>query len=215
MKDVEFPTLTHGYLPGTRLRVDLTLRDIDITGLITSVSARFIFDSYWLYTVKATGADTVTVYQGSHLDQWRQLLGGQGSGSSGGGGAVVVATPTSAVTTTTLAASPVYLGGSLNTSLPCGTTPTEVVNRVPYKAPVSFTPTVRVQMRARTGSPDPNVLASIYTEAGAFVDQGTVKNGTSLVTDEFTVAMTEGQTYVLRVQGGDAAGDVYAIGQLA
>jgi hypothetical protein len=84
-RDATILTKDRGWAPNQALTVTLTAREITAaTFAISQVSAEFMefytgSGPMWIYTLSAS---ETTVYQGSYLDQMRELLGGGGGASA-------------------------------------------------------------------------------------------------------------------------------------
>ncbi len=84
-------TEVDGFLPGQALTVDTTHRGgIDDVFLVAAVRISIVNDGIWDYRITAQESEA---YQGSHVEQWKKLVGGgsPGSGAPGelvGGGAI-------------------------------------------------------------------------------------------------------------------------------
>jgi hypothetical protein len=148
----------------------------------------------WVYSFHAIESST---YQGSYLDQWRQLTGGSSSGvSTVSGGGVS--------TTVTVLSSPVYLGGSYTQSVTNPTAKTLIQGATPYVATSSFTGRLRVNLKARDAA----------VGVKAIISDGTTDTATSIITSQtfqdtsVLVPIVDGHTYWVYVQN-NATGDGY------
>lgn len=209
VRELEIETDEDGLEPGQALTVNTALRGgIVGTFLIQSVDVTWaVGDQHWLYRVTAYESAS---FQRSPNDLWRQKTGGVG----GGAGVVTVAGGGSSGGATVLA-SPVFLGGLREASVPMGGTPswTPVLNYVPFYAAGSFSARVRVELRARDSGVE--VTARLYNVTDAVsAGESDPVTATTFNEETFVVAIQAGKAYRLEVITDTANKGCYAIGQL-
>lgn len=189
------------WAPGQALTVNLTNRGLNATFLVTQVDVDLVSDTYWRWSVRATSS---TVYQGSYLDQWREIKGGS-SGTpvvSVGGGSV------------TLLTSPAYLGGSRNTALaPSPAAYLPVVDYVSFRATTTGSARVYADLWARSAGV--GVTARLYNVTDATVVGSSSKVTATTATEvSFDVALVASKVYRLELTSDTAGEAVYGIGRL-
>lgn len=191
-REIDVMSIDGGWAPGQALSVTVTGR-LTADFIITEDTITLKTNEFWEHQFRATESET---YQGSYLEQWREMTGGSSGIStvSGGGGSTVV----------TVLSSPVYMGGSTATAVTNPTTKKLIPNAAVYVASATFTGRLRVSIRARDGG----------VGVKAIISDGTTDTATSVVTSTtFTpitaiVAIVSGQTYRVYLEN-TAAGDGY------
>ena len=212
LRDVTIVTFVTGFMPSQALTCTLTSREFSAATLgISQVDA--VFTEFqdpghfwtsgptvrlWRYTIAAT---ETLAYQGSYLDQARQLFAGGGSGatvlgSSGGGGGTIV-----------VPATPVYMGGSYVQSVtnPSGSPRGSLIqNAVPYVAKATFTGRLRVNLKARdAGVGVQAIITDLTTDVATSIVTSQTFTDTSVV-----VPIVTGHTYWVYIKN-NATGDGY------
>ena len=208
LKKAIYVTLKTGYEsggvglhPGQLQSITLADRGLSGNFIITDVEIFDFGDGIYARRVTVLGGSTLSyMWQ----DDGKQIFGGGGSSASavayGGGGA------------TTVLSSPFPLGGARERSVGCGTTPTPVLDYLPYEATATFTATVRVEVKAYDAGVA--VTPGLYNMTDNVWTWGSAVTSTAFQTQDFTVVLTAGKVYRLDVKTDSATGDAYAIGKL-
>jgi hypothetical protein len=214
-------TFEAGWEPAQALSVTLTSRNISAASFVIMeveselteyVDMRGVYvalgQRLWGSTLRAS---ETTAYQGSWLDQARQLFGTGGStgggvisGGGGGGGG-----------STTVLSSPFPLGGSDQARINMADNPTvlrEVLNYNQYVATANFSGRVRAWVWAQSAVY--NLRVSLWD--GYVEQQSSVVNAASRVAGAvtFNVTIVAGMTYTLHAKSDTTGVGVYCIGQL-
>jgi hypothetical protein len=201
---VTYSTRKPGFKPGQTQTITVPSRNLSGTFLITEVETSDSASNRFTYRVKAVGGTTIP---GSWRDLYRQWGGG------GAPGPVTVA-GIPAPTTTTVLSSPVFLGGSRNTSR--APNPVEwlpVVDWVPYTAPSSFSGRVRAQLFARNAGVSASCRLYNVTDAVVVATSGPVTSQTA-VEVTFLAGITAGKTYRLEAIAGTNGQGIFCLGIL-
>lgn len=201
--DLYFETFDHGFAPGQALAVNLTLRGLNLSAIVTAVSCRIQTDGLWVYQVTATSS---TAFKGTALDQWRTLLGGGGASMSG-----------SVVSVTAVPVSNglmVFLGGSRNSSImdPTGAWQ-PVPNYVPFVAVATGPAVVNAELWARHEGV--SVQARLWNVTdGASAGTSSVVTSTTAFALSFAATVVVNKTYRLEVLSSMAGEGAFGIGTL-
>jgi hypothetical protein len=201
-RTIRYTTRETGIKPGMIQNVTIPAHGLSaVTCLITEIETRAITTSVVERTVTMVEG---TVNGSSWRDVYKQWAGGSGPSSGvvvfGGGDTL---------------SSPVYLGGSRNTTIlrsPAGWAP--VVDYVPYYAAASFAGQVRAQAWARNSGVSATVRLYNVTDSIVTATSSPVTSTTATDVTPFLAGISAGKTYRLEVQASADNQGVYAIGSL-
>lgn len=203
----QYATYDDGLRKGQTQTITKPTRHINASFVITDVRARDRFSKIY-YEIRAVEGMTP---QGSFRDTYQQW-----SGSASAGGTLI----SGAVAPVTVLPVPHYLGGTMQASLPVGTTYTRVLDggTTPFIARGTFTGIVRATVKARAAAVGVQPCLRCVTDYPA---AGSEQTGASVVTgagveveQTFPVSIVTGKRYELYFKTNTAGASGYAAGQL-